>query len=114
MYPTGLVYYSLWNMVLKWFMEEHTRDKVIPAVSLSDVQELIADEFIPQALGGASRYVFRCEDFNDPVYPLPAPAPAALDGMTAGDGAEAAEDPNTPSNTKPKNCLRGLFWWPRR
>ena len=37
-YPTGLVYYSLWNVVLKWFMEEHTRDKVVPAISLADVQ----------------------------------------------------------------------------
>jgi hypothetical protein len=27
-YPTGIVFYSMWNLLVKWFMAESTREKV--------------------------------------------------------------------------------------
>ncbi len=69
MYPTGYVYYSMWNLVLKWFMDEHTRSKVLPAITLNDVFEFIDEEFIPEALGGKCTYAFNPDDFVDPIYP---------------------------------------------
>ena len=101
MYPTGIVYYSMWNLALKWFMEEHTRDKVVPAISLSDVQALIPDEFIPQALGGSSKYVFRCEDFSDPVYPPEAEPDSTAEGC--------AQDEKAPK--VPVVPIAGRKWW---
>eukprot|EP01032_Pedospumella_encystans_P022584 gene22584-25589_t len=68
-YPTGYVYYSMWNLVLKWFMDEHTRSKVLPAITLNDVFEFVDEEYIPEALGGKCTYVFNPDDFSDPVYP---------------------------------------------
>lgn len=69
MYPTGLVYYSMWNLVLKWFMEESTRGKVVPAITLSDVFDHIEEKYVPASLGGKCTYQFNADDFSDPVYP---------------------------------------------
>eukprot|EP00598_Pedospumella_elongata_P010771 CAMPEP_0184991298 /NCGR_PEP_ID=MMETSP1098-20130426/36208_1 /TAXON_ID=89044 /ORGANISM="Spumella elongata, Strain CCAP 955/1" /LENGTH=690 /DNA_ID=CAMNT_0027516699 /DNA_START=87 /DNA_END=2160 /DNA_ORIENTATION=+ len=68
-YPTGYVYYSMWNLVLKWFMDEHTRSKVLPAITLNDVFEFVDEEYIPEALGGKCTYQFNPDDFSDPIYP---------------------------------------------
>lgn len=68
-YPTGLVYYSMWNLVLKWFMDEHTRSKVVPAITLHDVFDLVEEKYVPVSLGGKCTYQFNIDDFSDPVYP---------------------------------------------
>lgn len=56
-------------MVLKWFMAETTREKVLPAINLSDVTEFIDPCFIPATLGGTCTYKFNLSDFSDPVLP---------------------------------------------
>jgi len=81
-YPAGIVFYSMWNLIVKWFMAENTREKVIPAVSLSDVTEYIDVKYIPASLGGQSEYVFNIDDFEDPV---------ALRGDDANSSGESGE-----------------------
>jgi len=67
-YPTGTVFYHMWNIFLKWFLAESTREKVVPALTLADVQEYIDSEFIPARLGGNNDYKFDTNSFQDPVY----------------------------------------------
>jgi len=49
-YPTGIVYATCWNLVLKWFLKESTREKVLPAMSLAEVEEVIDKKYIPKRL----------------------------------------------------------------
>jgi hypothetical protein len=48
-YPSGWIFWSIWSVV-KWFLDPITREKVCPAVYLSDVQQYIDDEYIPTTM----------------------------------------------------------------
>lgn len=67
MYPSGVLFWTLWNVV-KIFLDPVTRQKVSPVVYFYGVQEFIADEHIPVAMGGKCTYEFNADDFVDP-YP---------------------------------------------
>lgn len=49
-YPSGMVFYAAWNLIIKWFMDQVTRDKVYPARYYSDVQELVDEKYIPKSM----------------------------------------------------------------
>lgn len=49
MYPSGFVFYGIWNIV-KWFLDPVTQGKVQPMLALSGVQQYINDEHIPRDL----------------------------------------------------------------
>lgn len=51
-HPTGMVYYSLWNTV-KWFFDPATREKVVPLMYQSALQDYIAADQLVASLGGA-------------------------------------------------------------
>jgi hypothetical protein len=59
------VFWGLWNVV-KWFLDPVTQAKASPIVYLSGVQQFIDDEYIPERLGGTSKYEFDHEHFSDP------------------------------------------------
>jgi hypothetical protein len=75
-YPTGLVFYGLWNVV-KWFLDPVTQSKAAPVIYASGVQYYIDPEHIPAHLGGTDAYEFDHGHFDDPVHVLAADAAAA-------------------------------------
>lgn len=50
-HPAGMVYYSLWNTV-KWFFDPATREKVVPLMYQSALQDYIASDQLVASLGG--------------------------------------------------------------
>jgi len=75
-YPTGLVFYGLWNVV-KWFLDPVTQSKVAPCVYASGVTSYIDSIYIPTRMGGTSDYEFDPDHFCDP--PLEGDAKATAD-----------------------------------
>jgi hypothetical protein len=49
-YPTGMVFYSFWNGVLKWFMDASTRTRMVPVVKYSGLTEFIDEQYIPATM----------------------------------------------------------------
>jgi len=64
-YPSGFLFYGLWNIV-KWFLDPVTANKVQPHGYLTGVQEFIADDNIPNHMGGECTFNFNPDDFQDP------------------------------------------------
>jgi hypothetical protein len=54
-YPSGLVFYGLWNL-LQWVLDPVTRRKVCPQVSPNGIFEYIDPQFVPIDIGGSSTY----------------------------------------------------------
>lgn len=50
-HPAGMVYYSLWNTV-KWFFDPATREKVVPLMYQSALQDYIPADDLVATLGG--------------------------------------------------------------
>lgn len=48
-YPTGIMYYTLWNLV-GLFLDANTKAKVKPVMSLAGVREYIDDQYIPKEM----------------------------------------------------------------
>jgi len=67
-YPAGVVFWSFWNGVMKWFMDAPTRACMTPVVNYSGLQQFIDDQYIPSTMGGKSKYQFDIDHFVEP-YP---------------------------------------------
>jgi len=46
-YPAGVVFYTMWNTIMKWLLQPSTRDKIVPALSVSEVTYYINESVIP-------------------------------------------------------------------
>jgi len=66
-YPSSIVFYGIFQVV-SLFLDPVTKNKVKPVMYLSGVQEYIADEHIPEVMGGCSTFKFNPDDCVDP-YP---------------------------------------------
>eukprot|EP01034_Spumella_vulgaris_P029260 gene29260-36280_t len=66
-YPANLIFYSVFSIV-KWFLDEHSRDNTILCVYESGVQLYIDEKYVPSTMGGKCTYEFNSDDFLDP-YP---------------------------------------------
>jgi len=86
-HPAGMVYYSLWNTV-KWFFDPATREKVVPLMYQSALQDYIAPDLLVASLGGEADIDVEPDTLPDDPY-----TPAMIEELSEESKVEHTKRP---------------------